>query len=360
MRILYFGGESANFVIETCNALCRQGHKVTAVVQQLDEYDKDNPVLEHENLSRINVDYATMFNPIRMKNRLIAEFARKKFDLIFGSHAPITPVLHDLARTYGLPWGVMLLDIPTHTMRTQRWRMKQWNYWFQFLRQADIVVFNNTIARDEFYAYTRNWIPDDHIIHYGTFRPKEYREAGITIRGDYVLSICRLHPIKNCKVIPMALNLLNSDLKYMAVGRDAGELEFIKNYCKKNNISFEWRGIVTEKEKWELIKNCSMFIYPQDTKYIGGQACLEAMWAGKPVLASDYGVLRELYGNAAFYFDPKNIENLAEKIAFVKAAKIKTLEPFLREGVEQSEKIGSYDKMGELLSNLFKKYLKKE
>ena len=41
---------------------------------------------------------------------------------------------------------------------------------------------------------------------------------------------------------------------------------------------------------------------------------LEAMASGCPVIASDIEVLREVYGDAALYFNPKNNLDLAKKI----------------------------------------------
>jgi len=349
MKILYIAGESANFVVSTCNALCEQGHDVTCVVQQLDEYDKDNPVPEHRKLTRINVGYEIMFNPLAMKKELLDKVPDKKFDLIFGSHAPVCPVLFDLSRTYKVPWGVMLLDIPTHTMKIERGRMKQWNYWFEILKQADIVLFNNTICRDEFYKYTNNWFPDDHVIHYGTFMPQEHENSGIDIEGDYVLSICRLHPIKNCKLIPKAMSMLKKDMKYIAVGRDSGELELIKEICKINDIEFIHKSMITEEEKWNLIKGCAMFVYPQDTEYIAGQATLEA---------GDFGILKELYGDYPFYFDTKNAEDLATKMSFVRSLKKDTLKIMSEDASEHAYKTSNYDTMGEKMSDIFRRYLR--
>ena len=354
MKILYLGSESANFVTHTCNALCRQGHEVTMVVQELDEYDKENPVPLHENLKRINIEYGNYFKPKYVFHKLLADMQTNKYDLIFGSHVPVSPVIEELARTYKLPWGIMILDIPTHTMKTQRNRMRTWLYWFDVIKFADILIFNNTIARDEYYKYTNQWFPDKNVIHYGTNMPEEYKGVGLDIEGDYVLSICRLHPWKNCKLIAQALSQLNTKLKYIAVGRDVGELNLIKKLCKDYNVPFEHKGVVSEKEKWELIKNCKMFIYPQRTNYIAGQATLEAMWVGKPVLTGNYGILKELYGDYPIYFDATSPSNLASKIALVNSLKPEFTREKRESGINHAYETANYDKMGEQMTKIFK------
>ena len=41
---------------------------------------------------------------------------------------------------------------------------------------------------------------------------------------------------------------------------------------------------------------------------------LEAMAVGLPVVASDSSCLPEIYGEAAVYFDPLNVEEIAQRI----------------------------------------------
>ncbi|MFH1781014.1 MAG: glycosyltransferase, partial [Patescibacteria group bacterium] len=45
-----------------------------------------------------------------------------------------------------------------------------------------------------------------------------------------------------------------------------------------------------------------------------GIPILEAQSAGTPVAASDIGSLKEVGGDACQYFDPKNINDMSEKI----------------------------------------------
>lgn len=316
MNILYLGAESANWVVSLCNEMCKQGHKVTCVVQQVDEYDKDAKIEMHPNLTRINVSFNDFFNPTIMKSKLITTITQSKFDIIFGSHAPVSPVVYDLARTYNLPWGIMLLDIPTDLMIQDRNRMIQWLYWFDIMKYANVMIFNTKIARDEYNKYTHQFFNDKHVIPYATNMPHSFRMSGADIKGDYVVSVCRIHPNKNCKEIAHALSFLEKPLGYIAIGRDNGEVALIKEICEKNNIDFKHFPNVTEEQKYEIIKNSSMMIYPQATKYIGGLSPFEAMFCGKPVLVRNYNVLRDLYQDHAIYYS-NGPKNLAEKIAYV-------------------------------------------
>lgn len=305
MNILYLGAESANWIINLCNKICEQGHKVTCVVQQLDEYDKDNPMESHKNLSRINIDYNTMFNPekiiktLKDKNKL-----DDKYDVIFGSHAPVSPITRHLSeKLNNIPWGVMLLDIPTDLIRTQKARGELWNIWFSVMFTADTIVFNTFVARDEYEKYTGVRYGNENVVTYATHIPDEYKLSGSGIKGDYVVSACRLTPIKNISMITRALAMTDRPIKQVVIGRDKGDLMVINKIAKEHKVEVIYKGMVSEKEKYELIRDSLCLIYPQTTKYIGGLSPWEGMMIGKPTIVTECRVLRELFGDDIEYVD---------------------------------------------------------
>lgn len=358
MRILYFGAESCNFVLNLCNGFAKAGNEVVAVVQDIDEYDKENPVELHENLKRINIDYNKYFNPEEVKRILMEEMTVNRPDVIIGSHTPISPVVAELARTYSIPWGIMLLDIPTDAMMTDRNRMRSWLYWFDVMKFADTMFFNTHIARDEYLKYTNQWFPDENIIPAGTEMPEEYEGAGIEIEGDYVVSISRLTPAKNCKMIAAALSLLKKDLKYVCIGRDRGELPLIRNICKNYGVEFEHKENITQKEKFELIKNSAMVIYPQNTEYIAGLSPWEGMFIGKPTLVADMRIFKDLYKEHPIYFEQMTPESLAQKMAFVRSLRKEHLKDKLVKGVEYAKETANYDNIAKDMLKVISKIVR--
>jgi hypothetical protein len=319
MRILYIAGESANWVINLCNEMCKQGHEVTCVVQQLDEYDKDNIIVNHPNLTRINVDYSIMFSPEKMLQKILA--LNKTFDIVYGSHTPVSPTINHIARTLSLPWGIMILDIPTNQINEERGRALQWQYWFDIMKYANSITFNTYVARDEYYNFTHQWFPDENVITYAVNIPERFYKSGIDIKGDYVVSAFRLTTQKNANLITRALSRLNLPLKQVVIGRDNGDLKEIKKIAENNNIEVIHKEMVTEEEKYELIKNSLCLVYPQKSAYIGGLSPWEGMIIGKSTIVSDYKVLHDMFGEHAIYVDPDNEEDLAKEIAFIYAEK---------------------------------------
>lgn len=316
MKILYIAGESANWVINLCNKMCEQGHEVTCVVQQLDEYDKDNPAIEHENLKRINVTYDIMFDPIKMLGYLEdMDSFNDDYDIIFGSHTPVTPVLRYLSEnTPNTPWGVMLLDIPTDLIRTEETRQVQWNYWFNVMKTAKEVVFNTFVARDEYKKFVGKDFSDENVITYATQIPEEFKMSGSEIKGDYIVSACRLTPVKNISMITRALALTDRPIKQVVIGRDRGDLQIISALAKEHRVKVEYKDMVSEQEKYQLIRDSLCLAYPQQTEYIGGLSPWEGMMIGKPTICTDYKVLKDLFKDHIDYFDRSSILALADKI----------------------------------------------
>ena len=316
MRVLYVAAEASNWVINLCNEMAKLGHKVTCVAQKEDGYNKDSFIELHSNLKIIHTDtMEEFFTPNVIKNKVLPEYASNGFDLVFGSHAPISPIVYDIARAFNIPYGFMLLDIPTDLIQQQRFRMKQWQLWFDSMKHADAMVFNTFVSRDEYYDFTHQYFPDKNVIPYAINTLPEYDMAGVDIKGDYALSVFRLTTVKNGLSIAKAIGLMDRKIKYVAIGRDCGQLRDIKGFCDFNGIEFVHYANVSEKDKFELIKNCSFMVYPQMTEYIAGLSPLEAMYVGKPVITTDFKVLKDLYKDYVFYYD-KSLINLAEKMSF--------------------------------------------
>jgi glycosyltransferase involved in cell wall biosynthesis len=72
-------------------------------------------------------------------------------------------------------------------------------------------------------------------------------------------------------------------------------------------------GFISDGQlKW-LYAHAVMFVYPSLSEGFGLQG-LEAMTQGLPVVSSNASCLPEVYGNAAEYFDPRSVDDLAGKI----------------------------------------------
>lgn len=114
-------------------------------------------------------------------------------------------------------------------------------------------------------------------------------------------------------------------------------------------------GFVTDAElKW-LYENCSAYVFPSLSEGFGLPG-LEAMVHGAPVVSSNATCLPEVYGDAALYFDPKNVDDMANKISSVLTDK-KLRDELITKGHKQAAKY-SWQKMAQQTLDVYNEVLK--
>ncbi len=102
------------------------------------------------------------------------------------------------------------------------------------------------------------------------------------------------------------------------MGKKGWYYDTIFELVKNNNLSRDiiFTGFVTSEEKYGLLKQSSLFIYP--SFYEGfGLPVLEAMSMGIPTITSNISSLPEVGGTAAKYVNPNDIKGIAEVIDLV-------------------------------------------
>jgi glycosyltransferase involved in cell wall biosynthesis len=108
--------------------------------------------------------------------------------------------------------------------------------------------------------------------------------------GDFWLSVNRLVPLKRVEMQLEAFALL-PDEKLVILGAAQDE-EYRRYLFSRKPDNVEFRGVVTEEEKAELLATCRGFVFTAEDEDFG-MAVVEAMAAGKPVIVPDEGGCRE-------------------------------------------------------------------
>src|SRR5208282_911838 len=73
-------------------------------------------------------------------------------------------------------------------------------------------------------------------------------------------------------------------------------------------------GVLRYEQTWQAYREADVFVFPSLCESFG-HPLVEAMAAGLPVMASGIPVHREICGDAAEYFPPRNAEALASRLA---------------------------------------------
>lgn len=146
------------------------------------------------------------------------------------------------------------------------------------------------------------------------------------------------------------------DLGLVLVGKKNPDTLATERYFatqKFKNIHFT--GFVSDAELNWLFSNTSAYVFPSLLEGFGLPG-LEAILQGTPVVSSNATCLPEIYGNAAIYFDPLDIDDIASKIDVVLTNQelAKTL---VQNGRKQIKKY-SWAKMAEQTHQIYLEVLK--
>jgi glycosyltransferase involved in cell wall biosynthesis len=174
----------------------------------------------------------------------------------------------------------------------------------------------------------------------------------------YLLYIGNAYPHKNLERLIFAFKKLVKDgLDYQLVLVGGNDYFYEKLKLEIRNLELEikdriiFAGFVPDNDLDILYRNAGLYAFP--SLYEGfGLPPLEAMARGVPVVSSNATCLPEILGDAALYFNPLDIDDIAKKIK--KALKDENLRKNLIEkGLEQI-KCYSWEKMVRKTLNLYK------
>ncbi|MCK9477194.1 MAG: glycosyltransferase family 4 protein [Candidatus Muirbacterium halophilum] len=137
-----------------------------------------------------------------------------------------------------------------------------------------------------------------------------------TENEKFILAVSSIQPYKNINNLIEGMKILNKkiNIKLYLVGNKNNKV-FNKVVIKEYDF-VKYTGYVDDETLINYYKNAELFIFPSLFEGFGIPP-LEAMSCGCPVLASDLASIPEVCGDAAVYFDPYNIDDIADKIKTV-------------------------------------------
>lgn len=201
------------------------------------------------------------------------------------------------------------------------------HYLPKFVKKAASVLTVSTFSKQD--IITQYLTPElkVSVVYNGikeTFRPIELEEQNsvkdkYTEGTEYFLYVGAIHPRKNLVSLLKAFSIfkrrLHSSMKLVLAGRLAWKndefLELLKTYKYKDDVVMT--GYLEETELVKLMASAYAFVYPSLFEGFGVPVA-EAMKCRVPVLTSKDSAMEEITEGAALYFDPKNVEDMADKL----------------------------------------------
>lgn len=135
--------------------------------------------------------------------------------------------------------------------------------------------------------------------------------------SEFIMYVGQQSDYKNIKRLGDAHQKLletHPNLGLILVGRKNASALNNEAYFKKkhyNNIIFT--DFIDDAQRDWLFAECGAYIFPSLMEGFGLPG-LEAMGKGAPVVSSNQTCLPEVYGNAAYYFDPYSTDDMTQKI----------------------------------------------
>ncbi|MBV8050481.1 MAG: glycosyltransferase family 4 protein, partial [Acidobacteriaceae bacterium] len=146
-------------------------------------------------------------------------------------------------------------------------------------------------------------------------KPMKILEWGLD-PDNYVLFLGRFSPEKNLHLLIEAYEMSDINLKLALAGgsshTDAYESQ-LRKHGSQRIVFLDW---VSGDELSELLTNAALFVLPSELEGLS-LALLDAMGAGRCVLASDIPENREVIEDAGFTFRAGDVEDLARMLALL-------------------------------------------
>ena len=192
--------------------------------------------------------------------------------------------------------------------------------WLVPRKSATVIVPSNYVKQDV--ATFAHINPDKIVVTYQAADKIKDKPEPITtlVETPFIMYIGRPTPHKNLPRLIEAFKQLKAthpDLKLVLAGKKDVLYEGIEREALKEGISdVIFTGFISEGQLRWLYENCRAYVFPSLSEGFGLPG-LEAMQHSAPVVSSNATCLPEIYGEAAQYFDPTNVEAMTLAIANV-------------------------------------------
>jgi len=207
------------------------------------------------------------------------------------------------------------------------------DFFWREVRKAERIITVSEYSKGDVVRFLKVDPAKVAVIHEAAddaFRPTNDTASLTKIRGKYglpenfIFTVGAIHTRRNLERLIQAVSLaergLGQNLTLLILGSPAPFSPPVDIWGVAHRCGLDGRvlnmGYLADEELRLLYNACGLFIYP--SLYEGfGLPVIEAMACGAPVACSGVTSLPEVAGEAAVFFDPTSVEEMAETIVSV-------------------------------------------
>jgi len=207
------------------------------------------------------------------------------------------------------------------------YKLKMWLYRFLFWwshRKSDRIIVPTQFVADDL-AQHQPFTRKKTVVTYEASEPPlkadAVRPKDIGPHDKFIMYLGTAFPHKNVWNLMQAFDILHQThpkLTLVLVGKKEKHYEELQERAKTLAAadSIRFTGFLPDEETKWLYKHCQAYVYPSLSDG-WGLTPLEAMAHGAPVVASNTSCIPEVLGDAAYYFDARKAQDIAQKVGQV-------------------------------------------
>ncbi|MDZ7785845.1 MAG: glycosyltransferase family 1 protein [Candidatus Saccharibacteria bacterium] len=235
-------------------------------------------------------------------------------------------------------------------------------FWWSHRKSKQIITISDYVKEEltKKYPFIKGRVTTTHCASEPPLKVESQKLKVESLREPFIFAVGTAFPHKNLERLIKAFEKIHDsrpELKLVLAGKKEYHYEQLEKFADKSpardNIIFT--GFVPDEQlKW-LYEHASVYVFPSLSEGFGLPG-LEAMAHDLPVASSNATSLPEINGDAAHYFDPRDVDDMAAKITEVLEDEGLRKE-LIKKGRKQRKKF-SWRKMAEQTLGVYRKALR--